>query len=115
MDVKMHDEKLEHGSANAEFVEDDKAAKRVVRKMDVRFVFPTVWSEFMNEGLMVKIASYRSSRSYSCARSSTARTSATRRSWASRRIFISMTISMRLGFVCFTRRILRGMLRWISL
>jgi hypothetical protein len=39
MDAKMHDVKIERGSADVGFVEDDRAAKRVVRKMDVRYVF----------------------------------------------------------------------------
>jgi hypothetical protein len=43
MDAKMRDEKLERGSASvgAEFAdEDSKAMRRVVLKMDVRFVYP---------------------------------------------------------------------------
>jgi hypothetical protein len=108
MDAKMHDEKLERGSADARFVEDDAAAKSVVRKMDVRFVSPAVEATRMGAGLTMEIASCRFSRSCFCARSLTARMSATRRSWACRRISTSMTISMRLGCVCFTQRISRG-------
>lgn len=112
MPEKMHDEMLENrkGSGNLEagFAEEDgKAMRSVVFKMDMRSVYDFKNSRSMETDSFV--GSCLSSHSYSCALSSTVRMSETRRFSASRKTYTSMTISMRLGCVCFMLRILRGM------
>jgi hypothetical protein len=115
----MHDEKLEQRSGSEALEagiagEDGGLEKRVLFKMDVRYVsFPFLPIPCLLLRWKVCVADYipgycPSSRYYSCVPSSTARMSETPRFWGWRRIYISMTINMLLVFVCFTLRILRG-------
>jgi hypothetical protein len=113
---KQHDEKFEDGGLEAGMGgggEDSRAMRRVVFKMDVRYVEASSHCQLtLKEERFAKamIEFYPSSRSCSCVPSSTARMLGMRRFWDWRRIFILLIISMRLGCVFFTLRILRGKL-----
>ena len=117
----MHDEMMERGKGG-EGVEaglgegEAKVVRGAVLKMDCRYVnfifldslpfFSLSGDDLWLTGVVVVY--YLSSRCCSSARSSIARMWGMRRFWGWRRIFVLMIISMRLGCVCFMRRISRG-------
>jgi hypothetical protein len=82
---KMHDETLEKGSGSeqleAGFSDDGKAAKKLLFKMDIRYICVLFSTRFLpfNSVALTMTASCLFSRSSSCARSSTVQMSVMRR------------------------------------
>lgn len=114
MDKESHDEMKERAGVEAGFGGvDDRAMRKAVLKMDVRYVFRTLL-DFLKctlENSLLTNATLASSlflRSFFCARSSIGRTWGMRRFLDCRKTYISMTISMRSASVFFMRRISLG-------
>jgi hypothetical protein len=107
------DEMYENGKSELEAglgEQDEKLTRKVLLKMDSRYA-PTCFSNCIHTArtdILCNSVSSQFSHSCSCVLSSTERMSATRKSWVSRRVYTSMTISTRLGCVCFMRRTSQG-------